>query len=118
MKSVYLLGCLLLVSTISPSRPQKENSMTAATTDRTFFRLGDNLITISKLSHPRERSFVLVSLHNDEETSLYKSSRFLTLEFQNINNKNVLTSYSVKGGQKMIMGDSVIFSVKGKILID
>jgi hypothetical protein len=54
----------------------------------------------------------------DEETSLYKSSRLLTLEFQNINNKNILTSYSVKGGQKMIMGDSVIFSVKGKILID
>jgi hypothetical protein len=77
MKSAYLLGCLLLVSTITPSRPQKENSMTAATTDRTFFRLGDNLITISKLSHPRERSFVLVSLHNDEETSLSAAQEFV-----------------------------------------
>jgi hypothetical protein len=59
-----------------------------------------------------------IEAHYNEETSLYKSSRLLRLEFQNINNKNVLTSYSVKGGQKMIMGDSVIFSVKGKILID
>lgn len=50
-----------------------------------------------------------------EENSLYKSSRTLTMEFNNINNKTVLTSYAIVGGQKMFSGDTVEFFIRGKV---
>jgi|SRR5688572_21987057 hypothetical protein len=52
-----------------------------------------------------------------EENPLLKGSRFLILEFQEIHNKIVLTSYSIEGSQQMFLGDPVKFSVKGTISI-
>ena len=52
-----------------------------------------------------------------EENSLLKGSRLLILEFQEIHNKIVLTSYSIEGSQQMFLGDSVKFSIKGTITI-
>jgi hypothetical protein len=52
-----------------------------------------------------------------EENALLKGSRFLILEFQEIHNKIMLTSYSIEGSQQMFLGDPVKFSVKGTISI-
>jgi hypothetical protein len=53
----------------------------------------------------------------NEVNSLYSSSRFLTMEFQDVYNKPVLSSYSITGGQKMFLGDTVVFSMKGSIAL-
>lgn len=50
-----------------------------------------------------------------ESTSLLTESRLLTLEFKDIYNKNILSHYSIKGGQKMFLGDSVQFLIRGTI---
>ena len=54
----------------------------------------------------------------DEANPLYKSARLLSMHFAQIDNTTVLTSYSIKGGQKMIFGDTVAFYISGKILVD
>lgn len=54
----------------------------------------------------------------DEANPLYESGRHLSMHFQQIDNKTVLTSYDIKGGQKMVFSDSVVFYIKGKILVD
>lgn len=77
MKSAYALGCLLLVSTITPSQPIAVGNQFNSNTDKTFFRLGDNLITISSFTNQKERSFVVVSLHNDEETAITAAKEYV-----------------------------------------
>jgi len=52
-----------------------------------------------------------------EETSLLKGSRLLIMEFQEINGRTILVSYSIEGTQKMFLGDSVQFSVKGIVTL-
>lgn len=53
-----------------------------------------------------------------ERNLLFSSARLLSMYFQQMNGNIILTSYSVQGGQKMILGDSVEFAVTGKVLID
>lgn len=54
----------------------------------------------------------------DEGNTLYQSARLLSMHFQQIDNRTILTSYVIKGGQKMVFGDSVAFYISGKILVD
>lgn len=51
----------------------------------------------------------------NEENELYRGSHYFSIELQDVYNKNMLTSYSIKGHQKMILADSVDFTIEGRI---
>ena len=53
----------------------------------------------------------------NETNTLYSSARFLTMEFQNISNQTVVTSYSIKGGQKMFLDDTVKYKIDATIML-
>lgn len=50
-----------------------------------------------------------------QDNALMKTQRKLVMEFSDVYNKNILTSYSVEGGQKMFAGDSVHFVINGTV---
>lgn len=52
-----------------------------------------------------------------DQNSLYKSARVLSLIFSEVNNKTLLTSYSIVGGQHMMLGDTVQFDIQSSIFI-
>jgi len=53
-----------------------------------------------------------------DKNPLYKTSRILLLEFRDVYNKTILSSYSIKGGQKIVAGDTIEFTIRGKITIE
>ena len=52
-----------------------------------------------------------------ESNALYNSTRLLTMEFQQIDDNIVLTSYEILGDQKMFLGDSVKYTIKGDVTL-
>lgn len=50
--------------------------------------------------------------------ALYATAREMTMEFRAVEGELMLTSYRVTGGQKMMLGDSVSYSISGKIQFD
>lgn len=50
-----------------------------------------------------------------ESNTLYSATRKLVLEFEDRRGKAVLTSYSLNGIQRMILSDSLGYSIEGKI---
>jgi len=50
-----------------------------------------------------------------QENLLYTTKRRLVMEFDEVNGKAVLTGYSMDGVQKMMLSDSVRFSVHAQV---
>lgn len=50
-----------------------------------------------------------------QENTLLKSQRQLVMEFSDIYTKNIMTSYRVAGGQKLLATDTVYFTIKGTV---
>jgi hypothetical protein len=53
-----------------------------------------------------------------EATALYTSMQIFSMELQEIHNKTVLTSYSIRRGQKMMLADSMEMGVTGHIALN
>lgn len=53
-----------------------------------------------------------------EANELYHGSHQLSIELQDIYNKTIITSYSIEGHQKMILADSVDFTIEGQVGIN
>ena len=52
-----------------------------------------------------------------EENLLFSTSRKLTLEFGEVRGIPIISGYRVNGFQKMILSDTVKFSIRGKVLL-
>jgi hypothetical protein len=53
-----------------------------------------------------------------ESNTLYKGIRFLKLEFEQVDELPLLTGYQITGGQKMVLSDSVQYSISGALVIN
>ena len=50
-----------------------------------------------------------------ESNAMYHASRYLQMEFKNLDGKAFVSRYSIIGGQKMFLADSVNYTVTGNI---
>jgi len=53
-----------------------------------------------------------------EHNGLYKTNQMLSMEFNDLNGAPVMTSYSIVGGQKMFLDDTVQYDIKGKVRLE
>ncbi len=51
-----------------------------------------------------------------EQNTLYTTWRTLQMDFEEVNGKSVLSSYGIRGIQKMILSDSIKFSIHSKVI--
>jgi hypothetical protein len=50
-----------------------------------------------------------------QQNWLYATTRHLSMEFEDVEGEPVLTGYRIEGAQKMVLGDSVRFSIRSEI---
>ena len=81
-----------------------------------LFDAGSPSIPIIKIYYLSEFSRIRkVEASISESNILYSSGRFMTMEFEEEDGKPLLTRYGVNGFQKLLMGDTVKFSVEGQV---
>lgn len=54
----------------------------------------------------------------EDVNSMFRSRRHLTMRFDQVGDQTVLTAYTVKGGQKMVLSDSTAYHISGRILVN
>jgi len=50
-----------------------------------------------------------------QQNLLYSTTRHLNMEFEDVGGKPILITYGIEGVQKMVLGDSVKFSIRSEI---
>lgn len=68
--------------------------------------------------HGRPERIRKIEAAYTELNGLYKTSRLLALEFDEIDGISVITSYSIMGGQKMFLDDTVQYNIQGRIRLE
>ncbi len=53
-----------------------------------------------------------------QQNALLASRRIMLMEFSDVYNKNILTSYRIEGTQKIVLGDTVYFTKSGTIKLE
>lgn len=85
---------------------------------KSFTTTEDLPVRFLKVYYQKSMSHILkIEAEYREINSLYTSTRFLTMEFKKLDSKSILSSYSINGGQKMFLDDSVAYTIDGKIAL-
>lgn len=84
---------------------------------RGFSALDDDLplerLEIYYLNTPRDIRKIEATVR--EKNLMFKTKRTLRMDFRKKDTESILSAYSIKGGQKMLMGDSVRYFVSARI---
>jgi len=65
--------------------------------------------------HFRPEQIRKIEAGYNESNALYHSTRILTMDFEQIRDTSVLISYSILGGQKMFLDDSVQYNIRASL---
>jgi len=67
--------------------------------------------------HETEEKIRMIEAKYDESNLLYGSKRLFTMKFEPIDDAVILTSYEIVGNQKMFLGDSVKYTIRGSVAL-
>jgi hypothetical protein len=102
------LGSYAVTSGLSD--PSSNLTVRTYTAEKNLPLVSLNLYFLENLSKLRK-----LEAHYQQESLLLKSSRRFEMEFSDIHNKSVLTSYTIEGKQKMLVSDTVRYTIIGTV---